>query len=111
MPISRLLLPLPFGPMIATDSPVAMLNVASCTATRFPYETDIPLTPSAVLAGSLTAPPARPGRARGARPPRAAAGPGADRSAATPSPPAREAESGSPGEDPIQFLQRLGWPS
>jgi hypothetical protein len=36
MPISRLLLPLPFGPMIATDSPVAMLNVASCTATRFP---------------------------------------------------------------------------
>src|SRR5580692_6723501 len=33
-------LPLPLGPMIAQASPSATVNVASCTATTFPYATD-----------------------------------------------------------------------
>ena len=44
MPIRRLDLPLPFGPVMAQASPGAMLNVASCTAYTSPYATDIPVT-------------------------------------------------------------------
>ena len=36
IPISKLLLPLPLGPTIATASPRPMLKVASRTATRSP---------------------------------------------------------------------------
>src|SRR6184192_4368091 len=44
MPISRLDLPLPFGPVIAQASPGAMLKVASRTAVTSPYATDRPRT-------------------------------------------------------------------
>ncbi len=44
MPIRRLDLPLPFGPVMAQASPGAMLNVASCTATMSPYATDMSVT-------------------------------------------------------------------
>ena len=43
-------LPLPFGPMIAQASPSATVNVASCTATTFPYATDRFRTASATPA-------------------------------------------------------------
>ena len=49
MPIRMEDLPLPFGPVIAHASPSATRNVASCTATTFPYDTDSPLTASATL--------------------------------------------------------------
>src|ERR1700691_2487259 len=105
MPISRLDLPLPFGPVIAHASPAAMLNVASCTATMSPYATDRPRTASAAIwaAGGLawSARVAEPtglsgaagftgftgqipgGRDR-ARRPRVAGGPGAGRWTASP---------------------------
>src|ERR1700728_613216 len=88
MPISRLDLPLPFGPVMAHASPAAMLNVASCTATMSPYATDRPRTTRAGVA-SVTEPAGLsgvagftgqiPGGRDRARRPRAAGGVGAGR--------------------------------
>src|SRR5215469_2101800 len=66
-PIRMLDLPLPFGPVMAQASPSATVNVASCTATTFPYETDRPVTLSAAFSLLIRPAPRSQDRALGQR--------------------------------------------
>src|SRR5206468_10021931 len=88
MPISRLDLPLPFGPVIAQASPGAMLEVASRTAVMSPYATDRPRTARAgvppVTGPVMDRAPGFTGLALAVRRPPGGDGPGAGRWRASP---------------------------
>src|SRR2546429_9852730 len=105
MPISRLDLPFPFGPVIAQASPVAMLKVASRTAVTSPYATDRPLTARAGVAAG----PGFMGLALAVRRPPGGDGPGAGRWRASPAlgcGPAPAARPGGAGARPREHPGR-----